>query len=56
MIYRDKISGKTVRLRCIEEKDAEITYKMRSDPLKSKYIHAMEGTVEDQKNYIKRIQ
>lgn len=55
MIYREKISGKTVRLRCIEEKDAEITYKMRSDPMKSKYIHAMEGTVEDQRNYIKRI-
>ena len=55
MIYRDGILGKTIRLRCIEEKDAEITYAMRSDPLKSKYIHSMEGTVEDQRNYIKRI-
>ena len=55
MIYREKISGKTVRLRCIEERDAEVTYVMRSDPEKSKYIHAMEGTVEDQKNYIRRM-
>ena len=55
MIYRDGILGKTIRLRCIEEKDAEITYKMRSDPEKSKYIHSMKGTVEDQRNYIKRI-
>lgn len=55
MIYEGKISGKTVCLRCIEERDAEITYVMRSDPEKSKYIHAAQGTVEDQREYIRRI-
>lgn len=55
MIYEGKISGKTVRLRCIEERDAEITYAMRADPEKSKYIHATQGTVEDQRDYIRRI-
>lgn len=55
MIYEGKISGKTVQLRCIEERDAEITYAMRSDPEKSKYIHAAQGTVEDQRDYIRRI-
>ncbi len=55
MIYKSKIYGKTVQLRCIEERDAEITYIMRSDPEKSKYIHAAQGTVEDQRDYIRRI-
>ena len=39
-------------MRTIEEFDAEVTYKMRSDPEKSRYIHRAEGTVEDQRKYI----
>lgn len=53
MVYEKIIEGKTVRLRSVEEADAEVTYQMRTDPGKSRYIHALTGTVEDQRNYIK---
>lgn len=53
MIYNGVLEGKTVRLRSVEEKDAEITFKMRSDPEKSRFFHAANGTVDDQLNYIK---
>ena len=54
MVYEGVIKGKTVRLRSVEENDAEVTFKMRSDPEKSKYIHPMKGTVEDQRNFIRK--
>lgn len=54
MVYDKVIEGKTVRLRAVAESDAEVTYKMRTDPEKTRYIHASNGTVEDQLNYIKR--
>lgn len=54
MVYEKVIQGKTVRMRAVEESDAEVTFKMRSDPEKSRYIHAAQGTAEDQRNYIKR--
>lgn len=54
MIYGEIIEGKTVRLRSIEESDAEVTYKMRTDPEKTRFVHRNTGTVEDQRNYIKR--
>lgn len=52
MIYEKKLEGYTVRLRSVREEDAEITYKMRSDPKKSKYIHEIQGGVEAQRRYI----
>ena len=52
MVYDGYIKGLTVRLRSIEESDAEITFKMRSDPEKTKYVHRATGTVEDQRNFI----
>ena len=54
MVYEGVITGKTVRLRSVEERDAEITYKMRSDPEKSRFFHAAKGTVADQLAYIRR--
>ena len=52
MVYDGIIQGKTIRLRSVEEADAEITYKMRSDPEKSRFFHAAEGTIENQRKYI----
>lgn len=52
MVYDKVIQGKTVRLRSVEEKDAEITFRMRSDPEKARFIHPMKGTIEDQRKYI----
>lgn len=54
MIYDGIIQGKTVRLRSIEENDAEVTYRMRTDPEKAQYVHPVKGTVEDQRNYIRK--
>ncbi|MBE6004139.1 MAG: GNAT family N-acetyltransferase [Lachnospiraceae bacterium] len=53
MIYDGIIEGKTVRLRSMEERDAEITYRMRTDPIKSRYIHKDEGGVEHQREFIR---
>lgn len=52
MVYPEEIKGLTVRLRSIMPEDAEITYKMRMDKEKVKYMHQVNGTVEDQKRYI----
>lgn len=54
MVYNGILIGNTVRLRAIEEQDAEISYKMRTDIEKSKYIHQDIGTIENQRDYIKR--
>lgn len=54
MVYAGIIEGKTVRLRSIEERDAEVTFKMRSDPEKAKYVHPAKGNVEDQRKYIRK--
>lgn len=52
MIYEKKIIGLTVTMESVTEKDAEVTYYMRMDKEKTKYIHKIDGTVEDQKKYI----
>lgn len=52
MVYDKLIKGLTVRLRSADLDDAEITYKMRTDPEKTKFIHKNTGTVEDQRNYL----
>lgn len=54
MVYDGILTGKTIRLRSVEESDAEVTFKMRSDPEKNQYIHAATGTVDDQRNFIKK--
>lgn len=48
------LQGKTVRMRPISEADAETTFKMRSDPEKSRYIHGATGTVDDQRDFIRK--
>ena len=53
MHYDEQIEGLTVRLRAIEERDAEVTFRMRSDPEKSRYIHGATGTVDDQREFIR---
>lgn len=52
MVYDRSIDGFTVRLRAVTEDDAEITYAMRTDKEKVKYLHQVNGTVEDQRKYI----
>ena len=52
MVYDGIIQGLTVRMRSIEESDAEVSFKMRTDPQKSQFLHKDKGTVEDQRKYI----
>lgn len=52
MVYSEEIQGLTVKLRSIMPADAEITYKMRMDKEKVKYMHQINGTIEDQERYI----
>ena len=54
MIYDGVIRGKTVCLRSIEEKDAEITLKMRTDPEKARFVRPVKGTLEAQTEFIRR--
>lgn len=54
MRYGKVIQGRTIILRDIEERDAEVTFRMRSDPQKSRYIHGATGTVEDQRAFIRK--
>ncbi|MBR3043372.1 MAG: GNAT family N-acetyltransferase [Oscillospiraceae bacterium] len=52
MIYEKEITGLTVKLRSVAESDAEVTYAMRADAEKVKYMHQVNGTAEDQRRYI----
>lgn len=54
MVCHEKLMGKLVNLRAIEESDAEYTYRIRQDKEKTKYLHPVIGTVEDQRGWIKR--
>ena len=52
MIYDKEITGLTVKLRSVEESDAEVTHAMRMDAEKVRYMHKVTGTAEDQRRYI----
>lgn len=52
MIYDKEITGLTVKLRSVEESDAEATHAMRMDAEKVRYMHKVTGTAEDQRRYI----
>ncbi len=54
MVYDGIIEGKTVRLRSVNENDAEVTFKMRNDPEKARFVRPSQGTVEGQKEFIKK--
>ena len=54
MVYEGVIEGKTVRLRSVEERDAEVTFKMRHDPEKARFVRPSQGTVEGQREYIRK--
>lgn len=54
MVYDKPVEGITVCLRSIKESDAEISFKMRTDPQKAKFVHPVKGTVENQREYIRK--
>ncbi len=53
MIYEGIVEGIGVNLRSVEESDAEFTYFLRQNKERTKYVHSVDGTVEDQLNWIR---
>lgn len=53
MIYEKLIEGIFVSLRSVEESDAEIILKWRTDENISKYLHKVDNDIEKQKNWIR---
>lgn len=54
MVYDGIIEGIGVNFRSVTEDDAEFTYYLRQDKERTKYVHSVTGTIEDQKNWIRR--
>lgn len=49
-----KVSGKNINLRVAEIKDAEFIYNLRQNVNKTQYLSKVEGTVEDQREWLHR--
>lgn len=47
------INGKNINLRTVEFTDAEFIYSMRQNEIKTKYLTKTNGTLEDQREWIK---
>ncbi len=54
MLYDGMIEGLTVDMRSVLPEDADVTWRMRTDKEKVRYMHQVDGTVEDQRRYIVR--
>jgi len=54
VIYDGIIEGIGINLRSVEESDAEFTYNLRQNKERTKFVHSVNGTVEDQRNWINR--
>ena len=52
MICKEVFKGKFVTVRSAEVDDSEITLRMRMNPERTKYLHAVEGTVEGQRAWL----
>lgn len=53
MVYDGVVEGIGINLRSVEESDAEFTYRIRQDRERTKFVHSVNGTVEDQRQWIK---
>ncbi|MBQ9664112.1 MAG: GNAT family N-acetyltransferase [Oscillospiraceae bacterium] len=54
MVYEGTLEGFGVRLRSLEEGDAAFLFKLRTDRERTRFVHAIEGTVDDQRLYIQK--
>jgi len=53
MVYDKVIEGIGVNLRAVEESDAEFIMELRRSREKTRFVHAITGTVEDQRQWIR---
>ena len=49
----NRVYGANIFLRDIDEQDADFVLGLRKDPVKSKYLSAISGSLEDQVNWIR---
>lgn len=56
MVIEKPITGKLVKLRSVCVNDAEYTFKIRQDKEKTKYLHAVEGSIGSQEKWIEEQQ
>ena len=54
MVWDEIIEGNFIRMRAAQIEDAQFTYDIRQDKEKTKYLHPVHGTVEDQKDWLIR--
>lgn len=54
MIWNEVLEGLQVRLRTVQMEDAEFTYNIRQDREKTRYLHPVNGTLEDQKRWLRQ--
>lgn len=52
MVWHETLEGINVRLRAAQIEDAAFTYEIRQNKEKTRYIHSVNGTVEDQKKWL----
>lgn len=55
MICEKVLEGMVVNLRSATLEDAEYTYNIRQDSEKCKYLHPVKGSIETQKEWIKKV-
>lgn len=53
MVWNETVEGKYVRLRAARIEDARFTYEIRQDKEKTRYIHPVNGTWEDQVEWLR---
>lgn len=54
MVYDQNIEGRCVQLRAATLEDAQFTYDIRQDKEKTRYIHPINGSVEQQKEWLEQ--
>lgn len=53
MVWNETVEGTDVRLRAAQIGDAEFTYNIRQDKEKTRFIHSVNGTIDDQKEWLR---
>ncbi len=53
MVWSEAIEGRNITLRSATLADAEYTYQIRQDKEKTRFLHTVGGTVEDQRHWLR---
>lgn len=53
MVWNETVEGVYVRLRSAQLEDAQFTYEIRQDKEKTRYIHSIKGSVDNQREWLR---